>query len=446
MPTDHLLPRFHIRPPRGYLNDPNGPIQVGDITHLYFQYRPSTDTDVPVEWGHASSVDLVTWQLHRPAMAPEPGGPDTDGCWSGNTIIEDGKVRAFYSGRRNDLEFQPVITSLSHDGGATFDAPVLIGLDPAPEEGVTMFRDPFAWHAEDGLHLVVGAAGPEQTASIRHYRRTEAGWTYVGDLASLARCEVDGNDTGEGWECPQVYHLDGRALAVVSSWSHADGPGNVLAFFADQPERAVRVDDGPSFYAASAMRTSPYGPLMFGWITEGRSPAWWDEDGWAGTISLARTVALGPDGGLRFAPVPTVDSLRSGSGSATVDGGGVEIGAQAEISVPHVDGTVHLEFGEAESIEITVDTGAGKLVLDGRHASRDARAEPWRIVVDDAYDTSAGAPALRLFLDGSVVEAFTSAGRVATARVYPTQPPPWRLTAPAGAMTWALGEAGDRSR
>ena len=58
-----------------------------------------------------------------------------------------------------------------------------------------------------------------------------------------------------------------------------------------------------------------------------------------------------------------------------------------------------------------------------------------------SYDTSAGAPALRLFLDGSVIEAFTSAGRVATARVYPTQPPPWRLTAPAGAVTWALGEA-----
>ncbi|MBG6095737.1 glycoside hydrolase family 32 protein [Nocardioides luteus] len=444
MPTDHLLPRFHIRPPRGYLNDPNGPIQVGDTTHLYFQYRPSTDTEVPVEWGHASSPDLVTWRLHRPAMAPEPGGPDTDGCWSGNTILEDENVRVFYSGRRNDLEFQPVITSLSRDGGATFDAPELIGLDPDPEEGITMFRDPFAWQADDGLHLVVGAAGPDQTASIRHYRRTEAGWSYIGDLASLTRQDVDGNDSGEGWECPQIYNLDGRALAVVSSWSHADGPANVLAFFADQPERAVRVDDGPSFYAASAMRTSPYGPLMFGWITEGRSPDWWHEDGWAGTISLPRTVALGPDGGLRFAPVRTIDGLRSGSGSAAVDGGGVEIGAQAEISVPHVDGTVLLEFGEAESVEITVDTGAGTLVLDGRHASRDDRAEPWRIVVDDAYDTSAGAPALRLFLDGSVIEAFTSAGRVATARVYPTQPPPWRLKAPAGALTWRLHGADAR--
>ena len=75
--TQHLVPRFHIRPPRGFLNDPNGPIQVGDTTHLYFQYRPSTDLGVPVEWGHATSDDLVRWRLHRPAMAPHPEGPDT---------------------------------------------------------------------------------------------------------------------------------------------------------------------------------------------------------------------------------------------------------------------------------------------------------------------------------------------------------------------------------
>ena len=66
----HLRPAFHVRPPRGYLNDPNGPIELGDDVHLYFQSRPVLDLQAPVEWGHATSTDYVRWTLHRPAMAP----------------------------------------------------------------------------------------------------------------------------------------------------------------------------------------------------------------------------------------------------------------------------------------------------------------------------------------------------------------------------------------
>ena len=97
--SDHLFPRYHVRPARGYLNDPNGPIVVDGCSHLYFQYRHTVDLDAPVEWAHVTSDDLVHWRYHRPAMAPHPFGDDRDGCWSGNTVVDaSGNVRAFYSG------------------------------------------------------------------------------------------------------------------------------------------------------------------------------------------------------------------------------------------------------------------------------------------------------------------------------------------------------------
>lgn len=432
----HLVPRFHIRPPLGYVNDPNGPIQIGGTTHLYFQYRPSTDIAVPVEWGHASSEDLATWRLHRPAMAPQPGGPDSLGCWSGNTILEeDGTVRAYYSGHVDRTQFQPVVTAISSDGGATVGPPSLVGLMPEEDEGFTMCRDPFVWRDAHGLHLLLGAAGPGERGSIRRYLRGASGWEYVGILASMGRWQVAGLDAGEGWECPQLYDLDGRSVAVVSAWSRETGPRHVLAFDPDRPEEAARVDQGPNFYAASAMRESPFGPLMFGWVTEGRSPEWWQEAGWAGTISLPRTVGLGRGEQLHFAPVPTLERLRVG---AAQSGECAEVGAQTELAVPHTAGRVVLRFGAKERVELVLDLDAGTLLIDGEHASDDRRADRWRVLIEDAFDLTSPAPAIRLFQDGSVLEVFTSGGKVATARAYPTQAPPWRIEAPHGSLVWAL--------
>ncbi|HEY3558433.1 MAG TPA: GH32 C-terminal domain-containing protein, partial [Kribbella sp.] len=61
-----------------------------------------------------------------------------------------------------------------------------------------------------------------------------------------------------------------------------------------------------------------------------------------------------------------------------------------------------------------------------------------RMRVSDAFDPSSGRPAARIFLDGSVLEVFTSAGRVLSTRVYPTTPPTWQLEAPPDAHFWTL--------
>ena len=82
---------------------PNGPIVLGDVAHLYFQSRPTADLSVPVEWGHLTSTDFVTWRLHRPAMAPVPDGLDRDGCYSGNTVLDDGRVAGVLLGLRKRL-------------------------------------------------------------------------------------------------------------------------------------------------------------------------------------------------------------------------------------------------------------------------------------------------------------------------------------------------------
>ncbi|CAM5471433.1 glycoside hydrolase family 32 protein [Leifsonia shinshuensis] len=442
---DHHLPQFHVRLPRGYLNDPNGPVELGGTTHLYFQSRPYAEKDVPVEWGHATTEDLVHWTLHRPAMSPVPGGLDSGGCWSGNTVVDGGRVRAFYSGKVDHSPYQSVLTALSDEDGANFGRPVQVVPDPAPEEGVTMFRDPFVWRDGSRWHMVVGVAAADGAAAMRLYGSPDGvDWEYVGELSRLPRTLVDGVDTGEGWECPQLIAADGREVALVSSWSHAGGPGEVLAFPVDSAPVPRRVDDGHDFYAASVMREGSHGHVLFGWITEGREDARWQEAGWAGAISLPRRAWLDGDA-LRTEPHPAVEALRSGPGRPA---DGATIGAQAELVLPAVSGTVRLRFGADEWLDLAVDLEAGTLSLDRSAASTAPGVETAGALAVEAFGDRAEWAA-RVFLDGSVVEVFTSAGRSITTRVYPTTPPPWRVEAPAGTVVWdvapAIGAVTDRA-
>ncbi|GAA2752792.1 glycoside hydrolase family 32 protein [Amnibacterium kyonggiense] len=447
--TDHHRPRFHIRPATGFVNDPNGPVLIDGVAHLYFQFRaPMHHPGAQVLWGHATSEDLVRWTLHRPAISPHPVLGDREGAWSGNTVVrEDGAVVAFYSGYRHEHPFQSVQAAVSTDGGFSFGEPRQVVADPAPEEGVRQLRDPFVWREDGTWRMVVGAGDERRVGSTRLYRSEDLEtWTFEGLRASAVRGAIAEVDTGDMWECPQLVRLDGEDVLLIASWSEEVGIGQVLSVrglerrgASDEELVVRRLDAGSNFYASSAMRESPHGALVWGWVTEGRTDAAAETAGWSGTISLPRVVRLGPDGSVLSAPVPAVDSLRQEELSGT---SGTEVGAQLEVLVALPDGVASaravLAFSADERLVIELDRDAGEVRIDRSEASVLEGSHGGVTRISAAFGDTAE---VRLFLDGSVVETFTSGGRVATTRVYPAAPPPWRLEhdGTADVRLWRLG-------
>lgn len=89
--------RFHIMPPAGWLNDPNGLCQAGGVFHAYFQYAPFDVEGGVKVWGHATSRDLMTWDyVGAPLLPDEPF--DCHGVYSGSALAEDGRIRVLYTG------------------------------------------------------------------------------------------------------------------------------------------------------------------------------------------------------------------------------------------------------------------------------------------------------------------------------------------------------------
>ena len=104
---DPLRPQFHLLPAANWMNDPNGPVFWKGKYHLFFQYNPNGAYWGDMHWAHAVSTDLVHWKHLPVALAPTPGGYDSEGCFSGSTVIDHGTPTIIYTGVKMLLRTRP---------------------------------------------------------------------------------------------------------------------------------------------------------------------------------------------------------------------------------------------------------------------------------------------------------------------------------------------------
>lgn len=303
-----LRPRFHFVSPAGWLNDPNGVSQWNGTYHLFYQYNPEGAFHHRIQWGHATSTDLVTWTDLPVALEPS-AGPDADGCWSGGVLVNDGGTPTLvYSGRFEGNELpcvaagSPDLQNWTKDPGNP-----VIAAPPAGVE-ITAYRDHCVWREGTKWRQLVGGSG------IRHrggtaflYESSDLrSWDYIGPLCIGDASQGDPADTdwtGTMWECVDLFRAGQGSLGsaptdnspdvlVFSAWD--DGvtrhplywTGRYAGGDAFEPEALHRLDyGGRFFYAPQSFEDESGRRVMFGWMQEGRSDAAMVEAGWSGVMS-----------------------------------------------------------------------------------------------------------------------------------------------------------------
>jgi beta-fructofuranosidase len=449
-------PRFHVTGERNWINDPNGPIHHAGVHHLFYQANPGSPFWGAPHWGHVTSTDLVRWTRRPIALAPGPGGPDADGCWSGCARLVDGRPAVYYTGvvGTDDARVESVCRAWgSHDLLTLAKDPAnpLIGGPPPELRGVS-HRDPFLWRDGRGWHLLVGSGTREgeRHGRVLVYDSDDAtAWRSAGVFfAAPRRCA--GLDLGEHWECPQLLLGDGSdaALIVSAQVPGAEWPLMYAVAFAGRLDRGRfdgrllgRLDHGDVFYAPALAPDATGRTLLWGWAQERLQPDRHAALSHAGALTLPRTVALA-GGRVTMRPVPELEALRvaplepAGAHGDLVATPQMELcatlpGDRAAASwvLTGADGTertvVRLD-GEARRMTVTAADGAGaSRTLD---APLDGRAEH----------------RMRVFVDGSLIEVFADGDVALTTRSYPATGAWARvgLTASAGgglpAAAWRL--------
>jgi beta-fructofuranosidase len=433
---DPHRPCYHFLPPANWMNDPNGLIQWHGRYHLFYQYNPQGPFFGKMHWGHAVSQDLVYWTDLPIALAPTPGTADEDGCWSGCTVNDNGIPTVIYTGFQGGKQLPCVAMSQDDKDLITWEKypgnPVIA--TPPSDLAVTGFRDHAVWREGDTWYQIVGSGIQDAGGTALLYHSPDlVSWQYMHPI-----CVGDKNETGEMWECPDLFRLGDKHVLVLSPVPLRKAMYFVgtYADYKFTPEIQGVLDYGGHFYAPQTMLDEKGRRLMWGWLWEGRSDKAQREAGWAGVMSLPRVLFSRRDDLLDVAPAPELQALRKNryrltdvaipTGSpkvlADVQDDALEILAEFELGDADAVGVkVRCSPDGAEQTLVIYDRMSQRLEIDRERASLDPEARRDRrggpLGLDDGETLK-----LHIFLDRSVVEAFGNDQICVTSRIYPSRP------------------------
>lgn len=455
---DPAFPRFHPRPAQGWINDPNGISYINGRYHVFFQYNPDSARHSQIQWGHVSSADLVHWEEHPVALSPQPGGPDSAGCWTGVVTLDEGVPTACYSGIKDHGGHSQVVIARGSSDLVTWKQDGHVAASMPADPLVTAVRDPFIFHFNGARYAMQGAGLSDGRAALLLYTVDSLDdWHYQGIWLTTADPVAAAHTPAEIWECPQLVQVPvssgGSASSGGSTWvmmfslwlsgddhEHANGVGHLIGSLTADPLTGLPVftpssggksDLGRDFYApqmvqlsyASAGSAPGSAPaaLLWGWANEGpgregrrgRTQEEIDDAGWSGVLTHPRVVSVA-DGALVISPAPEIPAYRGGS---------LAVGTVGSVSLPAFT-EVLVKGGpsapDAGAVELMLGSGAdAQVVFSGSIAAGEE---------------------LRIFIDASLVEVYRTGSVATTLRAYPAPGEQWQLTVPVGATAdaWEL--------
>lgn len=441
--TDPRRPQFHLLPAANWMNDPNGPIYWNGSYHMFYQYNPNGAFWGDMHWAHAISPDMVHW-THLPiALSPTPGGPDAGGCFSGTAVVQDGVVTVIYTGVVPAPEDQATIRDGTHSlresqclattrdpelrSWSKLPKPVIAA--PPANMKVTGFRDPSPWRLGEWWYMTVGSGIPNQGGAVLLYRSKDLQhWEYRHILASGRGKGIDTPnkvDSGDMWECPDLFLLDGQHILIYSTagkayWQSGELDPKEMLF---HPKRTGVLDYG-SYYAPKTQLDKSGQRILWGWIPESRPLAEYRAAGWAGLMSLPRVLTVDRNGLLSMAVSPAVEMLRRSEQVLvpTAD----EAENQRTLSAIRL----HECCGEilcklrpsAESFSVALLSSAESTTGNPLISVRYDPNHPGHVSVDDKtipiHLDKAGFFELHMYVDGSVIELIVNEQAGYTKRFY----------------------------
>ncbi|MCW5941157.1 MAG: glycoside hydrolase family 32 protein [Fimbriimonadaceae bacterium] len=425
MPDRHR-PHAHYSPPHGWVNDPNGLVFDGRHYHLFAQHNPHGDTWGNMSWSHAVSEDLVHWQERPVALWCD----EHDMVFSGSAIVlDDGRMLAAYTSHREGRQTQSLALSEDGDVWRRFEG------NPVLDLGMADFRDPKLFRVPFSRSLRMAVALPTER-TVRFYASD-------GDLANW---EQTGEFTVEGakgiWECPDLVELAGpdgpRWMLTVSNEGGCDayvGEFDGATFRPDRPF-AQRLDHGPDFYAFQTWNHARRPGLGVAWMSNWKYAHATPTNGWRGAMTIPRELSLAVDEGTlvvtqsvaeavlcrrtRLFDLRNADARLIGGlfGVQDLSQGAVFLEASMQLAdCPSV--TLNLQFGDADTVPITLEGLKGTVRLDRRRSGPAIHPE-FPGVYKGPLQTREGGVDLMVVIDRCSVEVLADGGRTTlTALVFP---------------------------
>lgn len=303
-----FYPVYHLAPPTGLLNDPNGLVFDGEKYHLFYQWFPFDAIHGMKHWKHFTTTDFQTYQTADDLIPCELF--ESHGCYSGGALKVGDKLAMFYTGntrRPTDNQRVPYQNLAIFDiNGKLISKRPLI--EKAPEGYTEHVRDPKPYFTKDGkIRFVCGAQRENLTGTAIIFEMDDLDDTprLLGELSVPAF----NNQNVFMWECPDLLKLGDKDIFVWSPQGkdreahqfqnnyHATYALGHLKGDTLEAEHIAELDQGFDFYAPQTFGglENKESTIMFGWIGLPDLTYPTDKFKWHSAITMPREIRLQGD-------------------------------------------------------------------------------------------------------------------------------------------------------
>ncbi|WP_152655820.1 sucrose-6-phosphate hydrolase [Oceanobacillus sp. CFH 90083] len=430
--------KFHIQPPYGLLNDPNGFTFYQGKYHLFYQWFPFGPVHGMKHWYHVESEDLIHWEEKGVGIAPEYDH-ESHGIFSGSGIVKADLLYLFYTANKRDQDWNRVSSQsfavMDKQGRFTKQEEPVI---PKQPEGYTAnFRDPKVWKNGNTFYMIIGAERENHTGCALLYKSADLlNWSFQGEL------KTDFEQFGYMWECPDIFQIEGNDVLILSpqglepegdSYHNVHNSGCFIGHFDKekyyfQSNAFQELDAGFDFYAPQTTQAPDGRQILVGWmgLPDTSYPA--DKDMWSNCLTIPRELQIKNN---KIYQVPVKEMIKKRGALTTWQGNldGEEraldnfLGAVYELNgdMTVEDGIAGLKLrtGKEEETLFYLDTKRQKIVLDRTNSGVPTAVDYGTVRQTSCTDNKIS---LRIFMDTSSVEIFVNEGEfVFTSRIFPQE-------------------------
>ena len=324
---------FHLTPPAGWLNDPNGLCEYRGRYHVFFQYAPESPLGGRKFWGHYVSPDLIRWKFLGTPLCPDTKW-DQDGVYSGSSFIEDGFLELFYTGNvkeKGDFDYisagrgANVLYTKSSNGETFEEKKLLLSNADYPASYTCHVRDPKVWKENGRYYMILGGRRTDNHGAVMIYSSTDKRkWTLQKEMSTR-------EPFGYMWECPDLFELEGKRFLLCCPQGLKAQPERYQNLYQsgyfvcddftleDQkdyvciPADFRELDYGFDFYAPQTFTDQKGRRILIGWAGMSEETDYGSEptvrEGWQHSLTVPRQLSWS-DGVLHQYPVSELEQLR----------------------------------------------------------------------------------------------------------------------------------------
>lgn len=313
---DVYYPSYHIAPPHGLLNDPNGLCQINDEVHIFYQWFPLGPVHGLKHWYHLSTTDFINYNDYGNAMKPEDEF-DCRGCYSGMTLPDENTTHIYYTGIRDENNIPSVCYAELKENNIIKQG---IICDYDERHTTYNFRDPYVFKKDNIYYMIVGGESLSNKGVLPIYSSNDPiNFQYKGELKLM--------DYPFGYmlECPNYFESDNKGVLFFSpqgiespnkydfrnvfSVVYAVGEEldtNELKF---SHETFYEMDKGFDFYAPQSFLDGKGRRILYGWLGNSKCEYPSDKNNWAHMLTIPREIFIENDR-LRQWPIKELNALR----------------------------------------------------------------------------------------------------------------------------------------